>query len=86
MESTIKPSITRIARKSGVKCLSDDCIDITSYIIERKLHQILSTAIVVNSEHQTKTLMSDDIYDTLTILGYNITRSSELGTNAYSKF
>lgn len=85
MESITKPSIRRLARIAGVKSVSDDCFNITKKIIDFKLHEILSTALIVNSEHQTKTLMADDIYDALWLLGHNVSQSSELGTSTCTK-
>jgi histone H3/H4 len=80
-----KPSITRLARRAGVKSVSDDCFNSIRYIIANRLDEIISTAFIVNSEHQTKTLMSDDIYDAFSLTGCNITQSSDLGTTTCSK-
>lgn len=85
MESITRPSIGRLARRAGVKSVSDDCFNITRKLIDMKLHEILSTALIVNSEHQTKTLMADDIYDALWLLGHNVSQSSELGTTTCTK-
>lgn len=80
-----KPSITRLARRAGVKSLSDDCFDTVRQIIYIHLDEIIKASLVVNSEHNTKTLMSDDIYDALGLIGYNVTQSRELGTSTCSK-
>ena len=85
METITRPSISRLARRAGVKSLSDDCFNTVREIIDYKLMEILDVALIVNSEHQTKTLMSDDIYNAIHLLGYNITQSSELGTSTCSK-
>jgi histone H4 len=80
-----KPSITRLSRRGGVKSVSDDCFDVVRHIISNRLDEVLSASIVVNSEHQTKTLMSDDLYDALNLLGYNITQSNDLSTSTCNK-
>lgn len=85
MEDITKPSITRLARRAGVKSVSDDCFNIVRNIIYNRLDDLISAALVVNSEHQTKTLMSDDIYDAFSLLGINVTQSNDLGTTTCSK-
>lgn len=85
MEDITKPSITRLARRAGVKSLSDDCFNPIRHIISFQLDEIIKAAIVVNSEHQTKTLMADDIYDAFTLIKQNVTQSTDLGTTTCSK-
>lgn len=80
-----KPSIIRLARRAGVKSISDDCFDAIRQIILDHLESVIQAGIVVNSEHQTKTLMSDDIYDAFFIMGNNVTQSNELGTTTCNK-
>jgi len=77
MEIT-KPSITRLSRRAGVKSLSDDCHEMIRKIIENKLGEVLNTVLCVNSEHNTKTILSSDVYDALHILNHKITASTEL--------
>ena len=85
MEHITKPSITRLARRAGVKSLSDDCYNSIRNLVETKLSDIINVALVVNSEHNTKTLMPEDIYEAFYMNGYNITQSSDLGTNTCVK-
>ena len=85
MEHITKPSITRLARRAGVKSLSDDCYNSIRNLVENKLSDVINVALVVNSEHNTKTLMPEDNYEALFINGYNITQSSDLGTNTCVK-
>lgn len=80
-----KPSITRLARRAGVKSVSDECFGLIRQLITNRLDSLLLAALVVNSEHQTKTLMSDDIYDAFSLIGENVTQSSDLGTTTCSK-
>lgn len=81
MEGITKPSITRLARRAGVKSLSDDCFDPIRNLIGIKLSELIKTTIIVNSEHQTKTVMPNDIYQALHLLNYNVTQSSDLNIN-----
>lgn len=85
MEDITKPSITRLARRAGVKSVSDECFDPIRNIISYQMDDLIKTALVVNSEHQTKTLMAEDIYDAFTLLKHNVTQSTDLGTTTCSK-
>lgn len=78
MEIT-KPVIIRLARKSGIKSLSDDCYQPIRDIINNKIHEIVRTLIIVNTEHQTKTLMIEDLYNSLKLLNINLTQTTEMG-------
>ena len=75
-----KPSLSRLARRAGVKSLSEDCYkEINNFIVET-LSKVLKTVLIVNSERNTKTIMPDDIYDSLSLNGYNFTTSNVLST------
>ena len=85
MEDITKPSITRLSRRSGVKSVSDDCFNPIRNIISSQLDELIKAALVVNSEHQTKTLMTEDIYDAFALLKHNVTQSNDLGTTTCYK-
>lgn len=85
METITRPSITRLARRAGVKSVSDECFDSIRGLIGEKLQEIINISMVVNSEHQTKTLMADNIYEALHLMGENVTHSTELGISTCSK-
>ena len=72
MDNISKPSINRIAKLAGIKSMSDDCYDLIKNIMFEKLDDIIKIAIVTNSEHQTKTLMVEDIYNALNIMDNNL--------------
>lgn len=78
MENITKPSITRISRRAGIKSLSEDCYDTVRKIVYDKLDEVMKTIIIVNSEHNTKTIMDNDVYDALTLLNHNVTQSNDL--------
>ena len=84
MELT-RPSITRLARRAGVKSVSEDCYDLIRVLITTHLDQVIRAALVVNSEHQTKTFMPEDVYEALALLGVNLAQSSDLGTATINK-
>jgi histone H3/H4 len=78
MESITRPSINRLARRAGVKSVSDDCFDVIKNIMSEKLKDVINASIIVNLENQTKTLMADDVYEALHLCGYNITSSTNI--------
>lgn len=80
IDNISKPSITRLARQAGIKSLSEDCFETVRNLIDEKLNEVIKTIIVVNSEHQTKTVMVGDVYKALQILNYNVAESSYLNT------
>ncbi len=84
MEIT-RPSITRLARKAGVKSISEDCFPVIRALIVQRMNSIIQNALIINSEHQTKTMMSEDIYEALSITGENLAQSHDLGTNTVGK-
>lgn len=84
MEIT-RPSITRLARRAGIKSVSEECFPYIRALLEQRLALVVGNALVVNTEHSTKTLMQNDVYDALGLLGENLARSTDLGTCTVSK-
>ena len=82
IDNISKPSITKLARQAGIKSLSEDCFETVRNLIDEKLNEIVKTILVVNSEHQTKTIMVGDVYKSLQILNYNVAESSYLNTKS----
>ncbi len=85
MEKLSKPSINRLAKRAGVKSISEDCYDTIRNLIGMELTNIIKNTLLMNSHNQTKTIMVKDIYDTLHLMEYNITQSNELNTNSCLK-
>lgn len=79
MDYISRPSITRLARRAGIKSLSEECYTCVGDIMEERLREIIHVVVVVNSEHPTKTIMPDDVYNALSIKDVNIAKSDELG-------
>ena len=84
MEDITKPSITRLARKAGIKSISEDCFETIRNLVDEKLKEVISVMLIVNAEHNTKTLMVPDVYESLRLLGYNMTESSDIGKSTYA--
>ncbi len=73
-----KPSITRLARRAGVKSMSDDCVDTIRSLIGVELNEIIRMAVILNEQNSTKTVMTDDVYNALKFLDMNVARSDEM--------
>lgn len=84
MELT-NPSITRLARRAGIKSISSDCFDVIRYLIKDKLEEVIKNSLIINNERKTKTLMCEDIYESIILSGENITRTNYLATNTINK-
>ena len=80
MEYVTKPSIARLARRAGVKSMSEECYSTIHDYIGSTIEDIVEVALLVNMSRSTKTLMEDDVYDALRLKGYNIAQSTDLGT------
>lgn len=80
-----KPAIVRLARTAGIKSMSDDCYDIIRELICSQITELVKTTLLINDEHQTKTIMPDDVYKALSLLGFNMAESSELSTHTCTK-
>lgn len=85
MEYITKPSITRLARRAGVKSIAEDCYPVIHEAIGQAIRDVVKTALIVNSERSTKTLMTDDIFDALHLNGHNVAQSTDLGTTTCLK-
>jgi histone H3/H4 len=82
METISKPSLTKLARQAGIKSLSDDCFETIRHVMNNKIDEIIKTMLIVNSEHKTKTIIVNDVYESLQILNHNVAESSELNTKS----
>lgn len=80
-----RPSITRLARRAGVKSISDKCFNLISILINRELSRLVDVILLVNDEHQTKTIMTEDVYQALKLMDFNFTQSNDIGTSTRSK-
>ena len=85
MEHITKPSLVRLARKAGIKSMSDECYPEVYKLITDNLDKIIYTSLIINSENGTKTLMNNDIYQAMKANGYIVAESSDLGTNTCAK-
>ena len=71
-----------MARKAGIKSISEDCHDLIRHLIDQKLHEVINAVNIINNQNNTKTIMSSDVYDGLKLLNHNVTKSDDLVTNS----
>ena len=67
-----KPALTRLARKAGVKSMSENCINVLQRILYSKTERLLNDIIILNENKKNKTIMEDDVYETLRWNGKNV--------------
>lgn len=80
-----KPAILRIARKAGVKNLSEECYEPVRSLLGAELEEILRISLYINEINNTKTITMDDICDSLRLLGRNMAKSEDLSIASCSK-
>ena len=85
MDGFTKPAISRIARAAGVKSMADDCTETIRNIIGIELNNVIDAVLVVNDERQTRTIMPEDVYEALKLLGHNLAHSDDLSANPCTK-
>jgi len=86
MKNRIKnPSIERLGKKAGIKSMAADCHTLIRRVILAKLHDIAKNTLITNSENHTKTIMPSDVFNALTIMGYNVGESNCMGRQTSSK-
>ena len=85
MEYITKPSITRLARKAGVKSLSEDSYNTIYNTVDKRLSEILSAVLIANNQHNTVTIMPEDAYEAFKINGENVAKSNQLSSSACNK-
>lgn len=73
-----KPSIIKLARKAGVKNISEECIEPIRQLIISDVSEIITNCLVINNVKNTKTILLDDLHETLKIMGYNVAKSDDL--------
>ncbi len=71
-----KPCLVRLARKGGVKSISEECFERLRTIIKNKVQEVLETVSIINED---KIVSTEDLYQALAINGIMLTKSTELG-------
>ena len=62
MEKLSKPSINRLAKRAGIKSISEDCYDTIRNLMGMELNNIIKNILIINEQNNTKTIMIKKIY------------------------
>jgi histone H3/H4 len=73
-----KPSILRLARKAGIKCVSDECYELISSMIHARIQEIVEDSVLVKNQRGGKVLTQADIQEALLLRGINVPVSDKL--------
>jgi histone H3/H4 len=68
-----KPTVIRLSKIAGIKNVSADSYDILNKVISQKIEEIIDTCLILNSEKKNKIVSKEDLYNSLNLLGYNLT-------------
>lgn len=82
MADFTKPSILRLARRAGIKNLSDECYDPIRSLIGMEVESVIRTAVYLSDIKGTKTLSIDDVHDAIRLLGKNVAKSEDLNLSS----
>ena len=75
MDSLSKTSITKLARRAGVKSLTEDSYDTIRNLCSLKLLEAVHMTAVVNNVCGTKTITPSNVYEALRLKGDVVARS-----------
>jgi histone H3/H4 len=85
MEYITKSSISRLAKRAGIKNLSEDSYQAINKIIEKDVKDLVKILLIANCENNNKTININDIYNCFSIKGYNVSYSDDINTSTYIK-
>ena len=80
-----KPSLTRLARKAGIKSISEETFPYIYAVFEQHLTDVLRTSLHVNEYMGTKTLMQENVYTALSFFDQNLAQSQDLSFNTVQR-
>lgn len=75
-----KPSILRLARKAGIKCVSDESYELIDSMIYARFQEIIYDGLQIKNLRGGKVLTQDDIKDALSLRGINVPITHFLST------
>lgn len=78
-----RPCLVRLARIAGVKTMSEECYGVLRELLSKKLREILAVVLIANIHRGTRTIMPEDVYNALELLGENVARTTDLKNNRF---
>lgn len=76
-----KPAIVRLARKSGIKILTDDAIPLIDNMLRERVRELTKDSLVVLMARNARTLQSADVMEALKLRGQWRTSGEHLALN-----
>ena len=78
-------ALTRLARRAGVKSMSTECLEVLRAALVTELDRVSGVIKLVNRERKIKTVMPEDVYEALNLMGKSMAVSKNLGTKVVGK-
>ena len=72
MSDISKQGIIRLARKAGVKSLSNKCVNVIRELMHEKIEELFKIMIIFNENKSNKIILLDDLVKTLEYEGINL--------------
>ena len=73
-----RPAIMKLARKAGVKSLSEDCYRLIDSILASRIEQLVKDGLLVHKFRGAKVLTCNDIQEAAKLRGYFYADGDEL--------
>ena len=83
-KSITKPSLERLARCAGIKTSALPVTDVMRDLLTSKAREICKTILIVNQQSGTRTIMPQDAYDALDLMGVKLTKTENMGDSTCS--
>ena len=72
MSDISKQGIIRLARKAGVKSLSNKCVNVIRELMYERVEELLKIMIIFNENKKNKIILLDDLVKSLEYEGINL--------------
>ena len=72
MSDISKQGIIRLARKAGVKSLSNKCVNVIRELMYERVEELLKIMIIFNENKKNKIILLDDLVRSLEYEGINL--------------
>ncbi len=76
-----KPAIVRLARKSGIKILTDDAIPMIDRMLRQRVRELTNDSLAVLNARNARTLQAADVMEAIKMRGQIRTSGEHLALN-----
>ena len=77
-----KPALQRLALQAGIKIMSIECFPVIRGLILTEIDDICRRINILNSQHNTTTIMLNDLENAIKTKGVRIATSSAIGDSS----